>query len=256
MSNGILDKLGLVKANNYLVLSFPQWKGILGFRVVARVNEGYERINYGPLPVAGVLVGHGNVAGVVDGPSASGPFSFSWAILPPEQRPDMFWYDKPERLLHVKKLDIVPYTLRKFMWLTTGTQQANYLQEAPADPRTPTDFGFWRGTKEIVFMPYMHVQFEMANMTNMDLYTYARMIYGEYLIDMIEDPLTLYNLMNRKGEYAERNAYWFTYPGETRFVAEPFQRGYNIKQPFPIRTKFSEVQRDVKAILDKKQVSI
>jgi hypothetical protein len=117
MTDGITDRLGLVRENNYLVCSFPQWNGVLAFWVFGRANEGFETINYGPLNITGTTSA---VAGVCDGGTSSGAFSFAWNILPQEYRADMFWYDKPERLLHLKRLDMIPYTLRKYMWLTTG----------------------------------------------------------------------------------------------------------------------------------------
>ena len=243
---GVTDKKGLVKENNYLVCSFPQWSGIVAYWIYGRANAGFEEINYGPLNIAGI---NSAIAGVSDGGTSSGAFSFNWNILPQEFRADMFWYDRPERLLHIKKLDMIPYQLRKYMWLTTGVQQANYLQEAPAQPATPSDFGFWRGSKELVVLPYMHIQFEVANMTNMNLYTYAKMVYGEYLVQLVTDPKILWELMNRKGDYATRNAYWFTFPGQIRFVKEPFERGYGIQQPIPISRNLEQVMANTQIIL-------
>jgi hypothetical protein len=119
---------------------------------------------------------------------------------------------------------------------------------------SPSDFGFWRGTKELVVLPYMHIQFEVANMTNLDLYTYAKILYGEYLVQLVKDPKTLYELMNRLGDYKTRNAYWFTFPGQIRFVKEPFERGYGLQQPFPLSTSLEQVTADVAKILGGGQV--
>jgi len=237
--DGILDEKGFVLENQYLVVSFPQWNGILAYKVLARTNKGFEELNYGALPVS--FSGH--TSGVIPANNRTGSFKISWTRLPTERATDMFWYDDPSKLLHVK-LDIKPFMLRKYLYLTEGIQQVRYLGVVTADPSMGDDFGYWRGEKELIILPFMHIAFDVYNKTNMDLRTYLRIKYGEYKVEFIKDADLLFNLMTRK-----IRAYWFTYPGEIPFPTDPFVRAYNINQPFPLRTEKSQVQTDVGIIL-------
>jgi len=234
MGNPILDEKGLVKENEYIVLSFPMWRGILGYRVVSRVNKGFEDINYGPLNITD---------GISDGNKATGTFKFKWDVLPLERREDMFWYDNPAKLLHVF-IDIHPLILRNYCYITEGVQQARYLGLVTTRPEEGYDFGYWRGEKEFFFLPFMHVAFQCYNKTNMNLYTYCKLKYGEYIVDFITEPSMLLNLMTRK-----QLAYWYTFPGEVAFPTDPFRRSYKIMQPFPLQTTLEEVRTDVGIIL-------
>jgi len=229
----ILDELGFVRENQYLVVYFPQWEGLLGYRIRARVNKGFEVINYGPLPIPD---------GIAKGNTNTGVFKLRWDILPIERREDMFWYDIPSKLLHVY-LDFHPFILRNYLYLTEGIQQARYLGLVTADSKTGSDFGYWRGEIELVILPFMHIAFDCFNKTNMNLYTYLRIKYGEYLIELITEPKELFGLMTRKIP-----AHWVSYPGQVPFPVDPFQRAYGISKPFPLRKTLEEVIADIEAL--------
>lgn len=237
MANKVLDEKGFVNPNQFLVVFFPMWQGILAWRVLGRVNMGFEKINYGVLPLDGD--GDGVIDGIVPANSSSGRFAFPWAVLPTERATDMFWFDNRDKLKHVK-IKISPYLLRNFFFLAVGVQEANYQGMAVADDTVPSDFGYWRGTFEIPVLPYMHFQMSCYNHTNMDLIGDVEFEYGEYMVELVDDPLLLFNLMNRK-EWA----HWMNWPGETKIPTDPFVRSYNIEQPIPLSKRLEDVRRSV-----------
>src|SRR5271157_4159911 len=50
-SDSVTDNLGLVQANQYMVVFIPASKKALPFRVITRKNYGRENVPYGALPV-------------------------------------------------------------------------------------------------------------------------------------------------------------------------------------------------------------
>lgn len=234
----ILDDMGFVKENEYLVVSFPMFRGILAYRITARVNKGFEKINYGALPLnaAGPTFAARN--GLV-APGDSGPFPWAWGVLPAERQADMWWFDNNDKLIS-SRWKISPYMLRNFLFLAVGTQEIVYLGVAVADATLPSDFGYWRGTIELPILPYMHMQMSCFNMTNMDLLADVSFEYAEYAVELIRDPTLLWELMTRR-----IRAHWQTYPGETRIPTDPFVRAYDIQQPIPLSRNLAEVQRSV-----------
>jgi len=239
----VLDEKGFVKPNEYLVVYFPMWKGLLAYRVIGRVNQGFEKIERGTLPFTVTKDGTTYPEGVIPGEYYSPKYKISWNILPEERRTDMFWYDDPNRLLHVYLKFHPTRLIRNYIFITEGTQQARYLDVVTADPTQPSDFGFWRGEIELVVLPYMHIAFQQYNNTNMNLRTYLSIKYGEYKVELIKEPKLLWEFMTRK-----RVAHWVTYPGEVQFIPDCFRRSYGLSQPFPLRTRLEEVVEDLKAI--------
>lgn len=232
-----MDEKGFVRENEFLVISFPMWRGILAYRILARINKGFEKINYGVLPL------DPTDSGVNDGQilanTTSGRFAFSWAILPAEQRNDMFYFDNKDKIKHVR-IKVSPYILRNFFFLAVGVQQATYQGIAVADDTIPSDFGYWRGTFEIPILPYMHMQMSSYNHTNMNLIGDIQFEYGEYTVELIKDPGLLFDLMNRRIW-----AHWMTYPGETVIPTDPFTRAYGIDQPIPLSKSMEKVRASV-----------
>lgn len=213
------------------------WSGILAYRILARVNKGFEKINYGILPIDGD--GDGTNDGLVMAGLTSGRFGFSWAILPGERRPDMWWFDNRKKLMHVR-IKISPFLLRNFIFLAVGVQPMNFMGIAVADDTIPSDFGYWRGTFELPILPFMHFEMSSFNHTNMDLYADVQFEYAEYRVELIRDPLLLFNLMNRKIQ-----AHWLTFPGEVQIPTDPFVRAYKIEQPIPLSKNLDEVRESV-----------
>lgn len=209
----------------------------MAYRIRARINKGFEKINYGILPVDGD--GDGVNDGIVVANASSGRFSFSWTALPVERRTDMWWFDNKDKLLQVR-IKASPYMFRNFLFLATGVQEAQFLGVVVADETVPTDFGYWRGTIELPVIPFMHMQMSSFNPTNMTLIGDVQFEYAEYVADLVRDPELLWKIMNRK-----ELAHWLTFPGETKIPTDPFTRAYNIVQPIPLSKNLEDVRRSV-----------
>lgn len=243
MARGVLDRLGFVRENEYLVISYPMWQGILAYRILARVNKGFEKLNYGVLPVDPTATGV--ATGIMLANAYSGAFAWAWAPLPIlARRTDMWWFDNKDKLIQAR-WRISPYVLRNFLFLWTGTQSAQFEGILTADPTVPSDFGYWRGTIELPILPFMHIQMGCYNHTNMNLIADARFEYAEYNAELIRDPNLLFKLMNRIGDRSTREAHWMTYPGEVKIPTDPFSRAYNIVQPIPLSKDLQTVREDV-----------
>ena len=231
----VLDENGFVKENEYLVVSFPMFQGILAYRVVARVNAGFENINYGALPLPNFAARTGLIAAG----ASSGRFLWPWDVLPAERQTDMWWFDNNAKIMQVR-WNIRPLMLRNFLFLAVGTQEAVYMGIAVADDAVPSDFGYWRGSIELPVLPYMHIQMSSYNNTNMAILADASFEYAELQVELVRDPTLLWELMTRR-----RRAHWMTYPGETRIPTDPFVRAYDIQQPIPLSNRLEVVRREV-----------
>jgi len=215
-----VDKLGLVPDNAYLVVEIPALNSVIPFRVVTRLNHGYEVINYGLVPLTS-----GTSLPTLDGGTATVPED---GVLPamayvPNSSPikfpasnlvssgvsdldDMFYIsrkDYPDRVLHVKAY-FTPSWVRVVVDMPENTLQAVY-QSASLD--IYRDFGFARGEYEVVFLPDIRAGWRFANDTNMDVYLFVKFVYGEYKIEVVTDPVTVFNLVVGK-----QRAHWVTLP--------------------------------------------
>jgi len=211
------------------------FQGILAYRVVARVNTGFERINYGALP----LPNWAARTGLIAANASSGRFLWPWGVLPAERQTDMWWFDNNNKLI-ISRWNIRPLMLRNFLFLAVGTQEIVYMGIATADDTVPSDFGYWRGSIELPVLPYMHIQMSSFNMTNMDILADASFEYAELQVELVRDPVLLWELMTRR-----KRAHWMTYPGEIRIPTDPFVRAYDIQQPIPLTRSLDVVRREV-----------
>ncbi|MFQ6075626.1 MAG: hypothetical protein ACE5Z5_05780 [Candidatus Bathyarchaeia archaeon] len=233
----VLDEKGFVLEGEHILISIPAYDAVLPLRVKARVNKGAETLNYGPFPYTfpgypeGVVRG-GNVTEAVTFKDITGRY-------PPERAADMFLYKEPSILLHAY-VDIKPYLFRIFQWIPTGTKQIRFLRlvpfEAGSDVIPSTDFGYWVGVKEQVFLPNFHINWQLANRTNMDLRTHVGIRYAEYEVEIPRDPPTIFNLIQRRVP-----AYWFTLAAITKFVEGDamFREIYKV-EPIPFYRSYEE----------------
>ena len=234
--NRVLDEKGFVQDGEHLVLYFPAWKGIVPIRVIHRVNKEYERYNYGPAPIqfsgfpAGVMP-----PAVIDPtsdvpvvPSVTTPFTFPNPLLPPEISTDMWYFTESEMLFHVKAY-IKPYLLRGRLQVPTGTTHVTF-HAGRVTATSPYEFGYFRGVKEMIFIPNIHVGWILENKTNMAFLTSVVFEYAEYKIELVKEPEVVFELMTKK-----LPAYWFVWGGEEKFRDDPFRvawKYYPIKR-FP-----------------------
>jgi hypothetical protein len=218
----VLDDLGLVRVNNFLVTFLPASEKAMVFRIRARANEGYERLAYGPLPLTSgttLYTFEGGTATVpADGvmPARSyTPDSRLWtppaSIAASVYDSTDIWYiptDWNERLFHIK-LSLTPKTLRTQLEFPKGTKQVAFQRDKIV-LTINSDFGFKYGELETVQFPGLHYGWYFANELNAPVYTYAEFTYAENIIEIPKEPQLIFDILT--GKYP---AHWITLPCRT-----------------------------------------
>jgi hypothetical protein len=201
----VTDELGLCIENAYLTVFFPAKESALVFRVKARVNRGSEIINYGHLPIAS-----GETLSSLDG--GTGPSAPADGVIPARaytgdktfpmanayDTSDM-WYlpeDYRERIFHVIQI-VTPAFLRTDIRIPTGVPQGRFQRDKIITGVDKT-FGFGRGRTETVHLHKVHYGYRYANDTNVPFYTFVKFIYGEYLIEIPQDPELIFYILTKK----------------------------------------------------------
>jgi len=188
----IVDKYGLVNEQQHLILFFPQHNGYLCFRIHTRLNKGFERLLYGPLPVQESGYEDGVIpAGSVKSykfPSqvSSAGDRVVWKWSPPSAD-DIFYFSEEDKIFDVM-LNIQPAFLRNYIYYPTDQPQISFREKkVTVDPHNPDDLGFFRSHYNMIFLPKVDVEFFSANNTNVDLRTFATFTYAEYVVEMVTD---------------------------------------------------------------------
>jgi hypothetical protein len=166
-----VDELGLCPENGFLTCFIPALGKALVFRVKSRVNRRYEVLHYGPLPLTS-----GTTLPTYEGSSVTVPAS---GVIPARaytkdglafpttlsvyDKSDM-WYlptDDRDRLFHVIQY-VTPAFLRIDVQIPTGVTQGRF-QKDRVTTGVDKDFGFSRGTYEIVHLPGIRYGYRYGN---------------------------------------------------------------------------------------------
>jgi hypothetical protein len=235
----------LVPDGGYLTVFVPAVEGAIVFRVKSRVNRGYEVIDYGPLPIKagtplptyegtsttvpadGVLPARGYTRdGVQFPPIVSGTYSSTDMWHTPE--------DDRDRLYHVK-LHVHPPVVRVDVQIPVRVSQGRF-QNGRVIIGVDSHFGFKRGSIEVVHFPYIQYGYRFGNDTNLDLKTFARFIYGEYVVDIPRSPDLIFDILTKRVQ-----SYWITLPinYSDPLIADTFRRVYG----FPVRDNTPQLFR-------------
>ena len=247
----VVDKFGLVSDGNYLTVFLPAKEVAFVFRVKARLNNGYEVLNYGPLPLSS-----GTTLPTYEGSSSSVPAS---GVLPARtftqtgitfpytgayDETDMWYVTEEYRdlLFHVKQY-IEPAWIRIDVQIPKGVTQGRF-QRNKIITGVDKEFGFMRGFFETVHFPRIHYGYRYGNDTNMSVYTKVKFVYAEYLVEIPDNPELIFNILTKKVP-----SYWVTLPIHVwdPTIDSALKKTYNIIG-FPI---YREDQKD-KAISEYK----
>jgi hypothetical protein len=212
----VTDELGLVLENEHLAVYIPATSSAFVFRVRSRINRGYERLHYGPLPIpAGVPLPSylgGSIpvpaSGVMPGtayiPVGSGlSFPLSGAF----DETDM-WYVPPEwrdRLFHVRA-ELTPRWLRVELEIPKGVVQRKFQRDKVTVGIEKT-FGFSRGCVEAIHFPGIHYGYRVGNDTNLNVWTGVDFTYAEYVVEIPRDAELIFNILTRRAP-----SLWITMP--------------------------------------------
>jgi len=195
----------LVGENEFLVLYIPATEKALVFRVKSVINRGFEWLDYGPLPLDS-----GETLPTYDGASATVPADGvlpgraytntgkSFELSGAYDETDM-WYvpeDYRERVFHVIEY-VTPGWIRCDVQIPKEVSQGRF-QRDKVITGVEKDFGFSRGVLEVVHIPRIHYGYRWGNDTNMNVYTFVKFQYGEYVVETPKSPELIFDLLTKK----------------------------------------------------------
>jgi len=246
----VVDKLGLVNENQYLALYMPATGSALVFRVVSRVNKGFEVFDYGLLPIsAGASLS--TYAGTTTSAPAAGtlaPYSYTGDIqFPPVAGFDNvfdksdIWHlsvDNRDRLFHVKVF-VHPPIIRVDVRIPTGVTQTKF-QAGRVVVGVGSATGFSRGFIETVHIPGIIYGYRFGNDTNLSLPVYIRFVYGEYIVEIPKNPELIFSILTRRAP-----SYWLTLPITVMDpgIQSAFRDVYGLSEPWGFKL-YREDEKD------------
>jgi hypothetical protein len=211
--NKVTDELGLCLEGEHITAFIPATSRALVFRVKSRVNRRYEQLNYGPLPLTSGMVlptfDGGSVSVPADGviPARAYTNGLMFPMSGAFDSSDM-WYipeDYRDRLFHVIQY-VTPAFLRVDVQIPIGVPQGRF-QKDKIMTGVDRDFGFARGSYEIIHIPKVHYGYRYANDTNVPLYTFVKFIYAEYIIETPKNSSLIFDILTRRTP-----SHWITLP--------------------------------------------
>ena len=169
----VVDEKGFILEGNYLLLYYPVYRTAMLFKIISRVNRGNEE--FPPREITYIP-----------------PYSFVRYEIPwiDERRTDverlnMFYYEDANKLLHAF-VTIKPVLIKNYLEYPIDVRQGKYLNVTMA-PEIADIIGFWRETKELVFLPKIRSRFVSFNSTNLYIKLVAKVSYAEYDVEFIKD---------------------------------------------------------------------
>lgn len=233
----VLDELGLVLENGFLVVYIPARNSALVWRVKARANRGYEVFDYGPLPLkAGDALSSydaGTVLVPADGVMPGRSYTSTGISFPLARAVDErdMWYlpeDYRDRAFHVIQY-VTPSFLRMDLQIPVGVSQ-NRFQRDRLVVGLDAPLGFRRGRLETVHLHRLHYGYRYGNDTNLSVRTSVRFVYGEYLIETPRDPQLIFDVLTRRVQ-----SHWISLPITTvdATIAEAMSLAYGF-HGFPL----------------------
>lgn len=201
----VIDKYGLVKDNELLVVYLPQSNKAMVYRVISRQNKSFERIDYGTLPtevgdVMSTFGGGTTTVGLAgDLPAGSYTTGKQFGQSGCWDESDMWFvpYSWNDRVYHVKT-QITPGFTRVGLQIPQGVNQSRFQKERVVGGVDSTlGFGYNRGELETVHLPEIHYGYTFANDTNVTMRTGVRFIYGEYIVKIPNSASLICDVLSR-----------------------------------------------------------
>ena len=203
---GVVDKYGFVNEGKYLATILPVKEAFILFHILSRKNKGFERVDYGPLPVKySATIDDGVVPAQTIVPSPTTRWKLQAYYLTPGDRvvgleeiraeiaDDIFYYTNGDHLYHYL-LHVRPTILRNTIFYPDGQPQSSFRDQTAM----PTaDFGHFNGKYEVVVLPKIHIGFQTYNPTNMNLRTYVTLYYAHYIVSVVRDEKTVRDVLRR-----------------------------------------------------------
>jgi hypothetical protein len=205
------EKPWILQTNEYMAVIIPATQKAFVFRVRAVVNDSWHRILYGTLPglTAGTTMAS-YITTTTTVPAtgvmpAQGYFSAGQQIAPlsgmgTADIADMFYTSADafrDRLVHVYHI-YTPRWLQIDVQIPIKTVQAGYQEQKVIGGVGTQWFGFRRGRTEIVHIPSLRYGWRWGNDTSMNVYANVVFYYGEYIIEIPDDPELIYDILVKR----------------------------------------------------------
>lgn len=201
----IVDKYGLVKDNELLVVYYPATNKAMVFRVVSRQNKQFEVWDWGTLPTTA-----GTVLNTYDGTTKTVGFngelparSYTTGLYFPQANcwdPTDQWfvpYTWNDRVYHVRTY-VDPGFVRVGLQIPKGVNQSRFQKErivGGADQEI--GFGYNFGEMETVHLPEIHYGYVFGNDSNAPLRTGVKFVYGEYVVNIPSSASLIFDVLSR-----------------------------------------------------------
>lgn len=201
----VTDKNGLVNDNELLVVYMPNSNKAMVYRVIARQNRGFERIDYGGIPTtAGQVLntydGSTNATGYAgELPARSYTAGITFPLSGVWDSTDMWFvpYTWNDRVFHVKT-HITPGFARVGMQIPRGVNQSRFQKErVVGGVDQSVGFGYNFGEMETVHLPEIHYGYTFGNDTNIDLRSGVKFVYGEYYVKIPNSASLIFDVLSR-----------------------------------------------------------
>lgn len=201
----VIDKNGLVKDNELLVVYMPQSNKAMVYRVISRQNKSFERLDYGSIPTTAAQVlntydGTTHTVGVAgELPPRSYTAGTQFAKSGCWDETDMWFvpYTWNDRIYHVR-MQTSPGFVRVGLQIPKGVNQSRFQKErVVGGVDTTQGFGYNFGEIETVHFPEIHYGYTFGNDTNLHLKTGVRFIYGEYVVKIPNSAALIADVLSR-----------------------------------------------------------
>ncbi len=208
-----VDDYGLTLPNNYLDLYFPGSNKSIVLYVKYRTNPNFNLINYGPFPTTSsttfsVYNGVGGGTGGSATPTASGEIpaasyikglqfsdvstSYFSGTFP--FGPGDIWYTQDTTRVFEVMQYVTPSWLRVEVNIPTGELQE--LFQSTVSGGVDQDFGWTRGRKYAVHVPWIHYGYGYGNDSSVQVYSRIYFRYAEQIVGVVLDPAVVFNVIN------------------------------------------------------------
>ena len=222
-----MEKFELLKPDEYLTLYISYTNKAIVYRIKSVLNANYPYFLYGPLPInkGEVEPTFNGGAYITQAPGEIGPQSYTMykqfpsTLMNVYDPSDMWYLDKSSRdeIFHIIQY-VKPSWVMIEQQIPTGTNQATFQNGRVSGGIgiNNNTFGFRRGVYETVQIPYIHYGWVYGNDTSMDITTQVLFKYGEYKIEIVTDPMLVYQILTRRIPSKEITLTLSSYPNELR----------------------------------------
>ena len=205
--------------SDFLILYYPAFQGVLGFRIMGIQNKSFENWSYGPVPIS--FVDNSQVThevGVIPSSFVTThyelPNNLPGLATTTNYQTDIFFQPNPN-LLYDFMVDYNNVLLRNYFEIpyiapAASAYETSFTAPGALSPNA-SDFGFTAGPFRIISQPNMRIGILTDNQTNRNLRTNIFVNLSVYQVGLVASGPLLYDMITKQGD--ARNTQFFTVGG-------------------------------------------